>query len=513
MFPRENGASGRPHRSEAAPRARFAAALVALVTCGELAGCAQVVRQGGFDDVQKAVAERGVEGSIEWRDDSEMTDVPVDGAVDVILARDLTPDSAVQVALLNSPSLQAEYEDLGIAQAELVQAGLPKNPDLIGTTLFGGVSPAYDFDIAESFLDALLIPARKRIAGSAFDEARLRVAGEVFDLAARVRAAYYRLQGAEQLVLVLTEAADAAAASAEFAERLQAAGNASDLDVATERALLAEVRAALLRAEADTVAPREDLRHLLGLSDSARSWKVPPTLPGLPPREPGLDELRELAKLERLELAAAQKESEVIAETLETARDWRWFGRIEPGAAVHREQGENNWIAGPSLSLEIPVFDQRQAEIASLEARQRQSRRRVEALTLEVVADVRRAWEELRAARSLAEHLLRSLIPARERVVELSQHHYDFMLLGTFDLLLAKREEIGAYRDYVEAVRDYWTRVAELEKAVGTRVGIRPPEEGAVPPRAATDASRSHAHHHAPPPVAPPHAGHEHGGH
>ena len=123
-----------------------------------------------------------------------------------------------------------------------------------------------------------------------------------------------------------------------------------------------------------------------------------------------------------------------------------------------------------------------------------------------------RAWEELRAARSLAEHLLRSLIPARERVVELSQHHYDFMLIGTFDLLLAKREEIGAYRDYVEAVRDYWTRVAELEKAVGARVDIRPPEQGAIAPRARTDAS-SHAHHHAPPPEVPAHAGHEHGGH
>lgn len=518
MLPETNdrAARGSPPGAQASPRTRSLRGVAALLAALGLAGCAQVVRQGGFEDVQKSVVERGVETPIAWRDEVGAADPSVAAAVDGVLARDLTADGAVQVALLNNPSLQAEYEELGIAQAEVVQASLPKNPDFIGTTLFGGVSPAYDFDFAESLLDALLIPSRKRIAGSAFDEVRLRVAGEVFDLAAHVRAAYFRLQAAEQLVLVLTEAADAAGASAEFAERLQTAGNVSDLEVATQRALAADVRTALLRAQADTVEPREELRRLLGLSDSNQTFRVPPTLPALPPKEPGLEELRELAKQKRLELAAARQDREVVARTLETANDWRYLGRIEPGAALHREQGENNWIAGPSLSLEIPIFDQRQAEIAGLEARLRQSERRVEALTQDVVAEVRRAWEELRAARALAEHQRRTLIPARERVVELSQHHYDYMLLGTFDLLLAKREEIDAYRDYVEAVGAYWTRAAELERAVGTRIALRPAEEPAVKPRAPAASSGSHGHHHhAPPPAAPEpaHPDHEHGGH
>jgi cobalt-zinc-cadmium efflux system outer membrane protein len=45
-----------------------------------------------------------------------------------LLSRELTVETAVQVALLNNKTLQATYEDLSVAQADLVQAGLLQNP-------------------------------------------------------------------------------------------------------------------------------------------------------------------------------------------------------------------------------------------------------------------------------------------------------------------------------------------------------------------------------------------------
>jgi cobalt-zinc-cadmium efflux system outer membrane protein len=41
------------------------------------------------------------------------------------------------------------------------------------------------------------------------------------------------------------------------------------------------------------------------------------------------------------------------------------------------------------------------------------------------------------------------------------------MLLGVFQLLAAKQAEVAAYREYIEAVRDYWVARSELERAVG----------------------------------------------
>jgi len=442
-----------------------------------LSGCAQVVSQGGFPEVKGLLSERGVADGVDWQDQRK-ANVEADSAVHDLLSRELTVNGAVQVALLKNPSFQASYEELGVAQADLVQAGLLKNPTFTGAMLFGGVSPTYDFDVAQNFLDALLIPARKRITGAQFEQARLRVAGEVFALAQKVRATFYRLQGAEQLVSILEVVLAAEEASREFATDLHAAGNLSDLQLANEQAVFEDVKAGLLRAKAETVEPREELRELLGLANAGLGWTTAASLPGLPDKDPELERALALARDRRLELAAAAKEETVLSETLETARFWRYLGGVEIGADTHREQGEKNWVSGPSLSLDLPIFDQRQAELFRLESQLRQSERRTQALKDQVAAEVRRAYGKLASSRELAEHYRRFLLPARRRVVAQSQEFYNFMLLGGFDLLTAKRTEIEGYSDYVGAVQAYWISRSELERAVGARL----PGEGTPSP-------------------------------
>jgi outer membrane protein, heavy metal efflux system len=474
-------------------RAVGAASLLLLVA--SFVGCAGIVRQGGFSDVQELASKRGVSEALEWHDD-EAARAATRDAIRGLLARELTADAAVQLALLNNPSLQATYEELGVAQADVVQAGLLKNPTLTGAALFGGVSPTYDLDLVQNFLDALLIPARTRITEAQFDQVRLRVAGEVFELTTEVRAAFYTLQGAEQLVDVLEIVLDSTEASGELAQDLHAAGNLSDLELATERALVEDVRAELMRARAETVEPREGLRELLGLSRSDVRWSASRGMPGVPRDDPPLQSLLALAEESSLQLAAAKKEQVLLSETLETARSWRYLGGVELGAETHREQGENNWVSGPSLALELPIFDQRQAELARLESQLRQSERRAESVALSVAADVRRAHGALDSARTLSEHYRNALLPIRKRVVALSQEHYNYMLLGAFDLLRAKREEISGYSDYVQAVRDYWIARAQLEQAVGTRVPLEGPlEPSAIALSESSPRSRNHAQH------------------
>ncbi|WP_204335941.1 hypothetical protein, partial [Klebsiella pneumoniae] len=59
--------------------------------------------------------------------------------VKTLLARPLTPDSAVQIALLSNRGLQAEYNALGISEVDFVEASLPPNPTLaIGRSVVDG---------------------------------------------------------------------------------------------------------------------------------------------------------------------------------------------------------------------------------------------------------------------------------------------------------------------------------------------------------------------------------------
>ena len=155
-----------------------------------------------------------------------------------LLRRKLTADDAVQIAALNNRDLQAIYSELGLAQADLVQAGLFKNPILDAAVFFplSGVRPDFQLSVVISLLDALYVPLRKRVAAALFEEAKLRVTGAVLDFAAQVRTAFYVHQANEQLVELRQTIVEALSVSLEVSRRLHEAGNISDLDLARDRA-------------------------------------------------------------------------------------------------------------------------------------------------------------------------------------------------------------------------------------------------------------------------------------
>src|SRR5262249_25854641 len=125
---------------------------------------------------------------------------------------------------------------------------------------------------------------------------------------------------------------------------------------------------------------------------------------------------------------------------------------------------------GPAVSLEIPLFDQRQAAIARLDAFERQAENNLQALSIEARSDVRATRLRVTTARGVVEEYAKSYVPIRENIVKLSQQQYDAMLLGVYQLILAKQSEFEAYRDYILALRDYWIARSDLERAVGTRL-------------------------------------------
>jgi cobalt-zinc-cadmium efflux system outer membrane protein len=95
-----------------------------------VAGCTQVPKGAGFNDVKNLVEQR-VDYRIHWNQETE-ADREVEKAIDELLKNKLTAEAAVQIALLNNPNLQAVYEDLGVTQADVVEAGLLENPVIFG---------------------------------------------------------------------------------------------------------------------------------------------------------------------------------------------------------------------------------------------------------------------------------------------------------------------------------------------------------------------------------------------
>lgn len=439
-------------------------AFATIVAVGAISGCATAPRTAGFQEV-KQVTEQRTGLQVHWNQGT-LEDVTVAETLQAMLKEELTADAAVQVALLNNPSLQATFEELGIAQADLVQAGLLKNPVFAGHVRFpdrSGESTNTEFSVSQDFLDILLLPLRKKLAAAQLEEAKRRVSGAVLGLAADVRSAYYTLQGAEHTHRMLETIVQAAQAAVELAERQHAAGNINDLVLANEQAAFQQAKLDLIRSEAEVLAERERLNRLLGFETRA-AWSVSDRLPDLPPEEFSAQDLEAKALSESLDLAAARQEVIVLEQTLALIRRGV-VPSVHVGADTEREP-DGGRVTGPNFEMELPIFDRRQAALARTEAQLRQSRQRLFALETQIRSEVRTALDRVRISRQMIERYRDLLIPLREKIVAESQKHYNFMLIGTFQLLQAKRDEIDAYREYIEAFRDYWIARTDLERAV-----------------------------------------------
>src|SRR5437870_2109284 len=269
-----------------------------------LAGCAQVDPNPAFRELANTVHLRTGK-RVQWNRGSAQ-DAEAQAAVASLLRHPLTADSAVQIALLNNHNLQATYEELGIAQADLVEAGLLRNPIFTFERRFPG--QAMEMDLLKEFIDILLLPLRKRIAAAQFEAAKLRVGHEMLKVAGEVRAAFYEHQGDQQLVDLRKTVADASERSAETALKMHEAGNLRDLDLANEQASHAQAKLELAKAQSGATQSREKLNKLIGAFGAQINWTVAARLPDLPGAEGSTSQLESRAIQQRLDLAAARQE-------------------------------------------------------------------------------------------------------------------------------------------------------------------------------------------------------------
>lgn len=275
-----------------------------LALTAAVAGCASAApRRDAFANIRQSVADRA-DHRIHWNRGSD-ADAEVAHSIQLMLGHPLSSEMAVQVALLNNPTLQAAYEDVGVTQAELVAAGLLHNPVFDAELRFpeGGGGTKLDLAVVADFLDVFQIPLRKRLAKTSLQSAELRTADAVLNLAAEVRAAYTDAVAAQQLLELRRTVAEAASAAAEVAQRLHEAGNITELALVSEQALGESAQLELTSAEAEAQAARLRLGQLIGVVDDA--WQLPPQLPDVPGEQFTVSELEAMSLEQRLDLRGA----------------------------------------------------------------------------------------------------------------------------------------------------------------------------------------------------------------
>jgi outer membrane protein TolC len=440
----------------------------ALIVCALiLSGCASFSPDGGMAGVADTAgaALRKDVVAIHSVDDAERAH----SAVGALLRKTLTADSAVQVALFNNRGLQAAYNELAVAEAELVQDSLPPNPTFSLSRIVGGGGSEIERQVVGDILALATLPFRSDIARDRFRQAQLRAALETLRLAADVRRAYTRAVVARELVDLLTEAKATAESTAQLAMKLGETGSVSKLDQAREQVFYAETTADLATIRQEAASVRERLTRLLGLWDGDLGFRLPNKLPALPARPRALPGIEVDAVGHRLDLQIARLELASLSKSLALTEASRFVTVLElagidkrihdPGSAPRNERGFD-------VQFQIPIFDGGEVRVRQAVETYNEAFNRLAEKAVNVRSEARDAYRVYRSTFDIAAHYQQEILPLRKIITEEMQLRLNSMQVDVFALVTEARQRIASSRAAIEAKREFWLAQSELQSAV-----------------------------------------------
>lgn len=451
---------------------KAAGAIAALAFLG---GCATFSPDGGFSAVESAAKQRFGKEARWVKSDADTESAR--GAVKKLLANPLSAEDAVQVALLNNRGLQATYAELGIAEADLVQAGRMTNPHFAYLRTRNGDERKLEWALTFPIIDLLTNSLRTRLERQRFEEAKVSVAGRLLEVGFETRQAWFLAVAAEQAVRYLEQVKDTAEASAELARRMAHLGNVPKLTQMREQAFYAEMVAQLARARQAAIAERERLARLMGLYGEDLAFKLLERLPELPAMLPEIGDLEATAILQRYDVQAARRATGALAESLGLSKATQFVNALEFGPAATKEDLEP-WKRGFELSLQVPIFDWGGARVAKAEAIYMQSVNRLAEIAVNARSEVRETYSAYRTAYDTAKHYRDEIVPLRTRISEENLLRYQGMLISVFELLADAREQVASVYAAIEAQRDYWLAENGLQAVLYGRSGAARAEGG-----------------------------------
>ena len=437
--------------------------LALLASAAVLGGCASFSPDGGFGAVEQTAKER-IGKDLRWaRTDADRDGI--DKRVAELLARPLAVDDAVQVALLNNRGLQADFQELGITEAEVVQAGRLPNPGFSFGRMSRGDEREIERGLHFNLARLVAMPLIGKMEARRFEQTKARVAMSVLALAADTRKAYFTALAAEESVRYMRQVKQAADASAELARRMEQVGNFNKLQRAREQAFYANAALRLAQAEQTQRSTRERLVRLLGVWGPQTQFALPERLPDVPTSPVELQDIEQVALAQRLDVQGAKLAAQQTASNLGLTKTTRFVNVLELGL-LRNSSNEAPTQRGWEIGLELPLFDWGGARVARAEAVYMQTLHRAAETAINARSEVREAYMGYRSAYDIARHHRDEIVPLNQRIAEENVLRYNGMLIGVFELLADARTQIASVNASIEALRDFWIAQADLDMAL-----------------------------------------------
>lgn len=436
--------------------------ITALLLSSWLAGCSTFSADGGFDAVAGAARTRlGLE--VRWPRSADER-AKRDARVAELLSHPLAPDDAVQIALLANHGLQAAFQQLGISEADLVQAGRLPNPRFTLRRSSGGGDADTEATLTFNVLSLVAAPYLQTLEKRRFDEVQSAVIEDIIQLAEVTRIAYFTALAARDSLQYAWQVKNAAQISAELAHRMLSAGNWNRLDQARQQGFYLEALQQLALAESADAAASAELRRLLGIAEQTTPLQLAEHLPDLPHNLFEPPDLEQSALRTRIDLQLMHVQLDELARRLKLTKATRFVDVLDAGPTRVRNGARQAPVeTGFEVSLVVPLFDTGDARVRRSEARYAQAVERFTQAAIDARAEVFAAMAQYRAAFDMAVRERDDIMPARKSIADQDLLRYNASQVSVFELLADARDRIRSANDYIGRLRDFWIAKTHLD--------------------------------------------------
>lgn len=434
--------------------------LYSLITLFGFSGCSTLSQNEVFEGVKNQTAQ-----NIQWIKTPQEAE-QVNKSVHDLLTQSLTQDNAVRIVLINNRSLQQTYEQIGISQSDLVQAGLMNNP-LLGYSIGrgGGVTTStLSLDVA--FLDLLWIPLRRELGGLALEETQFRVGDEVLKTVRDVKKAYIDARVAQEKVALFAALLKSHEASMQLAIRQNTAGNLSKRNLLKMQDTYAHTRLEAMDLSRESAMAREALNRLLGVYGEQTSYTLEDTALVLEQPSANADGLESRAIANRLDMKAAMKRVDYAARDAGYTQNTRLLKEVELSASSEKTTDSSRFNTF-GIKIPLPIFDFGQGLTSKTQAVYNQSVQHLYETAVNVRSQVREAYAASRYTYDKAYETNEVILPVNQQILEETKLFYNGMLDGIYELLEDQRRYGEAKIQSLIRIGEYRKTQTDLEYVLG----------------------------------------------
>lgn len=302
----------------------------------------------------------------------------------------LDETSVITLAVFDNPDLKAARLQMGVASAQLLQAGLLPDPVLSAAVAKSALNYGGDIGLSED-IQALIVRGAEKAAARANQQGvYLNILWQEWQVAGEARQLFIESQSDARLVHVLAAARDF------FAERYrqdQAALQKDDITLSAATAdltLLTNAENELRQFQLDASAASHQLDQLLGLRPDAQLHLVGPS--GAPVLSKSqLQSALAALPHRRADLLALQAGYQTQEQTLRQAI-LAQFPDLSAGVVYSRDPVEGKSDFGPTVTLTLPLFNRNRGAIAIQTATRAVLRQTYQARLDQAVSQAGQVW-------------------------------------------------------------------------------------------------------------------------